>query len=379
MLGTELTSEEQLIKESVDRFIQRDYAFEHRRAAVDTELGFTESTWQTFAELGWLALTLPENAGGFAGGARQTAMLMEAFGRGLVTEPYLASIVLAGNAIRFAGAEGDALGVLEAAGRGELRLALAYAEPNSRYDVCYVETKAERTDAGFRLNGYKAVVINGANAQYFVVSARTAGEVFDEHGVSLFLVPADHAGVGVRGYATNDGGRAAEVTLDNIELGKSALIGQIDGAYVSLERAIDCAAAALCAEALGVMTVLNQTTLDYSKTREQFGQPIGKNQAVAHRLVDMFVALEESRSLLEVYMGDVDSDDREERVRAVSAMKIQVGKAGRLVGQEAIQLHGGIGMTDEYVAGHYFKRLTVITRLFGDLDWHLDRFASLSE
>jgi len=378
MLGIEPTEVEQLLVESVDRLVERDYPFELRRQAMQTELGFRPQIWSTFAELGWLGLLAPEAVGGFGGGARHCAILMEAFGRALVTEPYLASVVMAGSAIHLASQETQAETLLAEMVAGSRRPSLAYAEPTSRYDVNVVNTRAERSQSGWRISGRKSVVLNGDSADCFIVSARSAGADSDEEGISLFTIDTGQEGVAVRGYATNDGGRAAEVTFENVNVGTDALLGREGGAYAALEETIDRAAAAVAAESLGIMNVLNDLTLEYSKTRQQFGQPIGKNQALQHRLVDMFVALEESRSLLSVYMADVDSDDATERRRAVSAMKIQIGKAGRLVGQEAIQLHGGIAMTDEYAASHYFKRMTVITRLFGDVDWHLDRFAALS-
>ena len=378
MLGFESTEEEELLKESVDRFIERDYPFDRRLAAARSETGFREAIWATFAELGWLGLSLPESAGGFGGGARQTALMMEAFGRGLVTEPYLASIVMAGGAVAASGSDNQVASLLPGVASGDKRLSLAYAEPHSRYDLNSVSTSAVRKADGYVLNGHKSVVLNGDTADSLIISARISGTELDQAGISLFVVPGAQQGVTVRGYATNDAGRAADITFDNVEVGDDALLGEEGEAFAKLEQIVDRATAAVCAESLGIMTVLNDITLEYSKTRQQFGQPIGKNQAIQHRLVDMFVALEESRSLLSIYMGDVDSDDARERTRAVSAMKIQIGKAGLLVGQEAIQLHGGIAMTDEYIAGHYFKRLTVITRLFGDVDWHLDRFAAIA-
>lgn len=377
MLGIELSQDEQLLQESVERFIDRDYSFERRCESVRTESGFRTDVWSAFAELGWLGLSLPESAGGFGGGARQTAIVMEAFGRGLVTEPYLASVVMAGAAVSMAGSAGQIASLLAGLVAGEKRMSLAYVEPKSRYDVNAIGSRAVRNDNGYILNGHKSVVLNGDSADTFVVSARTAGDYLDKEGISLFVVEANREGVSVRGYATNDGGRAADVTFDNVALGEDALLGEEGDSFSVLERTIDQATAAVCAESLGIMTVLNNVTLEYTKTRQQFGQPISKNQALQHRLVDMFVALEESRSLLSIYMKDVDSHDSSDRARAVSAMKIQIGKAGRLVGQETIQLHGGIAMTDEYIVGHYFKRLTVISRLFGDVDWHLDRFASI--
>ena len=362
MLGMELTQEEQLLRESAARFVERDYAFSDRREAVNSELGFRQDVWAIFAELGWLGINVPASAGGSDGGARQTALVMEPLGRGLVIEPFLASAVT----------------LLPGLVRGERRMSLAYTEPKSRYDINVVGTRAVRSDDGYVINGHKSVVLNGDSAHGFIVSARTSGEEADTEGISLLEVPADQEGVSIRGYATNDGGRGADVSFDNVTVGETALLGEEGEGFSTLEQSIDRAIAAVCAESLGVMSVLNDVTLEYAKTRQQFGQPIGKNQALQHRLVDMFVGLEETRSLLAIYMGDVDSSDANERARAASAMKIQVGKAGRLIGQETIQLHGGIAMTDEYIASHYFKRMTVIARLFGDVDWHLDRFAMLS-
>jgi alkylation response protein AidB-like acyl-CoA dehydrogenase len=260
---------------------------------------------------------------------------------------------------------------------GESLLAFAHGERQSRYDIAAVATTAARQGDGFVLNGAKSVVLNGDSADKLVVSARSSGDERDEAGISLFVVDAAADGVTHRAYRTNDGSRAAEVVLDKVEVPADALLGEDGGAYPVIEETADRAAAALTGEALGLMDKLNELTLDYSKTREQFGQPIGKFQALQHRMVDMFVALEEARSLATVYMADVDSADRDERRRAVSAMKAQAGRSGRLVGQEAIQLHGGIAMTDDYMASHYFKRLTLVSRLFGDVDWHLERFASL--
>jgi len=377
MLGIELTQEEQLLRESADRFIERDYAFSERREAISSELGFRQDVWGTFAELGWLGINVPTSAGGIGGGARQTALVMEPFGRGLVTEPFLVSAVMASATVSLSGNEEQIEALLPGLVCGERRMSLAYAEPKSRYDINVVGTRAVRGDGGYVINGHKSVVLNGDSAHDFVVSARTSGEEADTEGISLLVVPADQEGVSIRGYATNDGGRGADVSFENVVVNEAALLGEEGGGFSALEQSIDRATAAVCAESLGIMSVLNDITLEYAKTRQQFGQPIGKNQALQHRLVDMFVGLEETRSLLAIYMGDVDSSDANERARAASAMKIQVGKAGRLIGQESIQLHGGIAMTDEYIASHYFKRLTVITRLFGDVDWHLDRFAML--
>ena len=298
MLGIEPTEEEQLLRESVDRLVERDYGFKKRLQAAKTQSGFRPEIWAMFAELGWLGLLLPESAGGFGGGARHSAILMEAFGRALVTEPFLASVVMSGSAISLAGGDARAESLLTDLVDGSRLMSLAYAEPASRYDVNVVATRAEQNDAGWVIVGRKSVVLNGDSADMFVVSARTAGEDADVEGISLFTVSADQKGLAVRGYATNDGGRAAELSFTNVEVAKDALLGTQGSAYSVLEKTIDRAAVAVAAEALGIMTVLNDLTLEYSKTRQQFGQPIGKNQALQHRLVDMFVALEESPFLV---------------------------------------------------------------------------------
>ena len=377
MIDLELSSEQQLIKESADRFVERDYPFNDRRTAAKSEQGFRPEIWKTFAELGWLGLGLPEDVGGF-GGAKDVAILSESLGKGLVNEPFLASVVLGGGTLARAGTPAQQQDVLPSLVAGETLLAFAHGERQSRNDIAAVTTTAKSQGGGYRLDGAKSVVLNGDTADRLVVSARMAGGERDEDGLSLFLVDADASGVSRRGYATNDGSRAAEIVFEGVDVSSDTLIGEEGAAYPIIEETVDRGAAALCGEALGLMAALNDLTIDYSKTREQFGQPIGKFQALQHRMVDMFVALEEARSLTTVYMNDVDSDDRDERRLAVSAMKAQIGKSGRLIGQEAIQLHGGIGMTEEYAAGHYFKRLTIVARLFGDVDWHLERFASLS-
>ena len=376
MLDLELSEEQQLLQDSANRFIEREYDFADRRKAANSEEGFRRSAWKTFADLGWLAVGLPEDQGGF-GGARETAVLMEALGRGLVVEPYLATVVMAGKAVALAGSDAQKDEMLGQVISGELLMSLAHGELKSRYTISHVETRAEASGDGWILNGHKGVVLNGDTADRLVVSARTSGATTDEDGISLFIVDPKAEGVTVRGYPTNDGGRAAEITLEDVTA--EAMLGEEGKAYPVLEEVIDRAAAALCAESLGLMAVLNDMTTEYAKTREQFGQAIGKFQILQHRMVDMFVALEESRSLTAVYMADVDSSDRNERRYAVSAMKVQCDKAGRTVGQEAVQLHGGIAMTDDYSASHYFKRLSVIARLFGDSDWHLDRFAKLTQ
>jgi pimeloyl-CoA dehydrogenase small subunit len=372
-----LSDDQQLLKESVERFIERDYDFNHRQAASRSDDGFNRDTWATFAELGWLGATLPEAYGGTEGGGVETMVLMEALGHGLVVEPILPSVILGGGIVRHAGSEDQKQALLPAMAEGSKLLAFGYAEPQSRYDLHDVALTATKDGDGYILNGQKSVVLNGDTADTLIVSARTSGERRDKDGISLFVVDRGADGLDVRGYPTVDGQRAAELGFDGVRLGTDALLGAEDQALGAIEQVIDDATAAVCAEALGIMAVLNDTTLEYLKTREQFGKKLGEFQALQHRMVDMFVAREESIGLVNVASMRIDDDGDQERKRCVSAAKVQIGRAGRLVGQEAIQLHGGIAMTDEYKVGHYFKRISMIGRLFGDLDHHLDRFITL--
>ena len=372
-----LSSDQRLLKESVERFVRRDYPFAKRRANAAADGGFGRDTWAVMAELGWLGAALPEDWGGSGGSGVETMVLMEGLGRGLVVEPLLSSAVLGGGLIRHGGSDAQKAALLPALVRGELLLAFAYAERQSRYDLQDVALTARRDGVGFVLDGHKGVVLGGDTADAIVVSARTGGARRDAAGISLFLVDRDVAGLTSRGYPTIDGSRAAEFVFDGVAVDADALVGDLDGALPLIERVVNTATAAVSAEALGIMSVLNEATLEYLKTREQFGQPIGRFQALQHRMVDMFMAREETQSLVAVAALTADADDPARRARAVSAAKVQVGKAGRLIGQEAVQLHGAIAMTDEYGVGHYFKRLGMIGRLFGDADHHLRRFASL--
>ena len=375
-----LSSDQRLLKESVERFVRRDYPFTKRRANAAADGGFGRDTWAVMAELGWLGAALPEDwggSGGGGGGGVETMVLMEGLGRGLVVEPLLSSAVLGGGLIRYGGSDAQKAALLPALVRGELLLAFAYAERQSRYDLQDVALTARRDGVGFVLDGHKGVVLGGDTADAIVVSARTGGARRDAAGISLFLVGRDVAGLTSRGYPTIDGSRAAEFVFDGVAVVADALVGDLDGSLPLIERVVDTATAAVSAEALGIMSVLNEATLEYLKTREQFGQPIGQFQALQHRMVDMSMAREETQLLVAVAALTADADDPARRAHAVSAAKVQVGKAGRLIGQEAVQLHGAIAMTDEYGVGHYFKRLGMIGRLFGDADHHLRRFASL--
>jgi pimeloyl-CoA dehydrogenase small subunit len=371
-------SEEQtLLSDSIERFVQNDYAFDARQKTIKQDPGYDPALWSQFAELGWLGVPFPESDGGFGGSAVDTMIIMEQFGKGLVVEPYLATVVLAGGALKLAGNPKQKEQYLASIIDGSKQAALAFVEPQGRYNLADLTTRAESSDGGWTLNGHKAVVLNGPNADFFVVSARTGGGQRDRDGVSLFVVPGDSDGLSRRDYPTVDAFRASEVTFENVQLGSDALLGEPGEGLAVLEQVIDEGILAVGAEAVGAMEVLYKDTVEYCKTREQFGQPIGKFQVLQHRMVDMFMEHEQSKSLLFMAAMRMDEGYGEEARKAASALKVQVGKSGRFVGQGAVQLHGGMGMTDELNIGHYFKRLTTIDTLFGNVDFHLKRFGSL--
>ena len=373
MVDFSYSEEQQLLKDSVERFAREQMTIGRRRELVASDDGFSRDNWAKFAELGWLAAPFSEASGGLGGGPLEVMVLMEAFGRGLALEPFLATVLLAGGLLEKGGNADQKAALLPGVVAGETMLAFAYAEPRSRFALNDVATRAARDGAGYRLTGHKAVVFHGASADTLVVSARTSGEARDADGITLFLVDPAADGVTLRGYGTVDGLRAADIRLDDVAVGEDAVVGAVGAALPLIEEVVDRATVALCAEALGLMDVLYETTLEYSKTRQQFGRPIGKFQVVQHRLVDMFVACQQARSM--VLMATLKLDTPERR-RAVSAAKVHIGRAGRLIGQEAVQLHGGMGMTEELIVGHYFKRLTMIDTCFGNVDHHLARFAA---
>ena len=370
----DLSDDQRLLKDSVDRLILDRYGFEARRGYRAQADGWSRAEWASFAELGLLGLPFSEDEGGFGGGPVETGLVMEAFGRGLVVEPYFPSVVLCGALLRH-GASVDARADLVAGlAAGTMVLAYAQAERQSRYSLQDVKTTARLDGGEWRIDGAKSLVLNGDSADVLLVSARTAGDARDAEGISLFRVDAGAAGVTRQGYATQDGLRAAEIGFAGVP---GVLLGAAGGALPAMERAQDEAIAALCAEAIGLMESMHALTLDYLKTRKQFGRAIGENQALQHRSVDMFVSLEQARSMSLYATVMAGSEDAGERRRAIHAAKVQVGKSGRHIGQEAIQLHGGIGMTIEYAVGHYFKRMSMIERAFGDTQTHLAALARL--
>ncbi len=370
-----LSDEQILFQESVDNFVAKEFDFDQRRGLVTSEDGFSRDHWANFSELGWLGLALDEAHGGLGGSALDTTVLMEAFGRGLVPSPYLSSVVLGGGLVATAGNDVQKSALLPSLVVGELILAFAYAEPRGRYDLAHVETRAEKKNGGYVLSGHKSVVFHGTSAERIVVSARTSGAVGEVDGISLFLLARETPGLSLRPYPTIDGLRAAEVMLAEAS---GELLGAEGQAYGVIEAVIDNAIIAVCAEAVGIMQTLNEMTRAYVDSRKQFGVAIGKFQVLQHALVDMYMAHELSKSLTYRAAGVVVTADMRGRARAASAAKVQIGKAGKLIGEQAVQLHGGMGMTDELAIGHYFKRLAMIETLFGNTDHHRRRFACLS-
>ncbi|HZX25530.1 MAG TPA: acyl-CoA dehydrogenase family protein [Telluria sp.] len=363
------TEEQQQFADALRRWTAKDYGFEQRRAIVYSAAGVSDQAWATLTELGMLALPVPEEQGGFDGSAVDMFVVMQELGRALVVEPYFAT-VLGAQFLKLGGTQAEALARVAA---GELKLACALGEPQARHDMFDVATTARAEGDGYVLDGRKSVVVHGAEAGALVVSARGAG------GIQLFLVPTDAPGLSVRGYRTADGQRAADVTLANVRLAADARIGPPDDASGLLDAALDYGAGLLCAEALGAMQALFDATLEYLKTRQQFGAPIGKFQALQHRMADMYIHLEQARSMAMLAAVKLGSADPHERARAVSAAKYRVGQAARFIGQQAIQLHGGMGVTDELPAAHHFKRLTAIELTLGDSDHHLQRFMATPE
>ncbi|MEN8665590.1 MAG: acyl-CoA dehydrogenase family protein [Polycyclovorans sp.] len=367
------SEEQQQFRDSLDRYIREAYDFDARRAIVRSETGWSREVWQQLAEMGALAVALPEDHGGFGGNAFDTLLVMEALGRGMVVEPYLATVVLGAGLIADAGSDAQKAEILPAVAAGERQLVLAHAEAGGRYALTQVATTAKKDGSGYVLNGSKAVVLHGDIADQLIVSARTSGTANDEQGISLFLVDANAAGVSRMGYATQDEMRAADIALKDVRVSAQALIGAEGAAFAVVEKAVDRGIAAICAEAVGSMGAVIEATVGYLKTRKQFGVPIGTFQALQHRAVDMYLHAEQARSMAYLAAAKLDAS-REERRRAVSAAKVLVSQSARFVGQQAVQLHGGIGVTDELAVSHYFKRLTMISLAFGDSDHHLAQF-----
>ena len=373
----ELSDEQRLLKDSVERLFASRYDFEARKKYLAEPKGWSEALWRHYAELGLLGLPFAEEHGGIGGGPVETMIVMETAGRALAAEPYLATVVLGGGFVRLGASDTAKAELLPKVAAGEALLAFAHAERQARYDLADVAATARKDGAGYVLDGAKSLVLHGDVADRLIVSARLSGGQRERNGIGLFLVDADAQGVSRRGYPTVDGLRAAEVTLAGVRVAADAVLGEPGNAFPLIERVVDTAIAALTAEAVGAMAAMNEITVDYLKTRKQFGVPIGNFQVLQHRASEMLIALEQARSMAMLATMMADEPNAAERRKAVSAAKVQIGRSGRFIGQQAVQLHGGIGMTMEYKVGHYFKRVTMIDTLFGDADHHLAALARM--
>ncbi len=370
------TDEQSMLRDTVASYLADHYSFDQRHALLAKEPGWSPAVWKAFAEeLGILGAPFSEELGGLGGGPIENMIVMQEMGRALVVEPYLGTVVIGGGFLKhsgYAGAEA-LIGQIIA---GETIFAFAYAEPQGRYNLADLKTTAKKDGSGWVLNGAKAVVIGGPYASHFIVTARTGGGQRDQDGVSVFIVEKGAAGVSTRDYPTVDGFRASEVIFENVKLGADALVGPEGQAMPLIEKVVDEAVVATCGEACGVLAKLHEGTLEYTKQRKQFGQPISAFQVLQHRMVDMFIQVEQAVSM--TYMATIKLSHDKQRSKSAAAAKVQIGKACRFVGQNAIQLHGGMGMTDEMAIGHYFKRATMIESAFGSTDHFLARYEFLS-
>ena len=372
----DLTEEQRLLRDSVERLLADRYTFEKRKGFLAEADGWSREMWAQYAELGFLGVPFPEEHGGFGGGGIETMVVMEAIGRSLALEPYLATVVLAGTALRLAGSEAQCSALIPQISDGSLIMTVAHGERQARYDLSDVLTTARPKGSGWVIDGAKTVVSHGDGADKLIVSARTAGDRNDENGITLFLVDGKASGIARRSYTLRDGARAAEVALSGVEVDGDAVLGSVGTGFPIIARVAEAGIAAMAAEAVGAMEAMQAMTLEYLKTRQQFGRTIGSNQALQHRASEMFVALEQGRSLAMLAAMMVDEVDAAERTRNLATVKVGVGQAARFVSQNAVQLHGGIGMTEEYAVGHYFRRCMVIEHTFGDTGHHLSRLAA---
>ena len=373
----ELSEEQQLLSDSLRRYLANEYSIDARAKIVDSPTGWSEAVWAAFAEMGLLGVPFAEEHGGFGGTAVDVMLVMEALGEGLVVEPYWVNVGLAGRHVARGGSEAQQKRILPSLIQGKHRLAFAHTERTARYDLRHVGTRAKRAGQGYTLNGEKRAVLHGGSADTLIVSARTAGGDTDAAGIGLFLVDRAVPGLTLKEYRTIDELRAADVWLSDVTVPADARLGDEGRALPLIEDAADYATALLCAEAVGAIRYANEATLEYLKTRRQFGVPIGSFQALQHRMVDMVISYEQARSMACLACVKVDTAPPGERRHAVSAAKIKVADACRHVSQEAVQLHGGMGMTEELKVSHTFRRLTMIGQTFGDAEHHLERFAAL--
>ncbi|MEP4149482.1 MAG: acyl-CoA dehydrogenase family protein [Halioglobus sp.] len=375
-MNFEFTEEQVMLRDSVARYVQDDYDWETRVAIANSDAGIDRSKWQTFAELGWLSIPFAEEHGGFGGGALDVMLVMEELGKGLVLEPYLATVLLYGGLLQKGGSAQQQEARIPSIIDGSSLGAFAYLERQSRFETSDVVTTATANDGGYVLNGEKVVVFNGVNADQLIVSARTSGEQSDEQGISLFLVAADAEGVESVSFRMMDGQRVANIVFKDVQVSADDLVGALDDGHALINAVVRDANLALSAEALGIMAQLNAKTVEYARTREQFGVAIGKFQALQHRMVDTFISYEQTKSLLYRAVCAL-TDDQEDEDQAIHALRMMVDKAGKHIFGEAIQLHGGMGITDELDIGHYAKRLMMINTTFGNGDYHQAKFNAL--
>jgi alkylation response protein AidB-like acyl-CoA dehydrogenase len=377
-MNFEFSDEQQQLHGSIGRYLTEQYSFEKFRSIAASAAGWDKTVWSGLADLGVLGINVPSEHGGLGFGPLETLAMMGECGRSLVLEPVLSSAVIATTALNAFGASAAAAELLRNLAGGEKIAVLAHFESGARFDAQWVTTRARRSGTSYILDGHKAAVMHASAADVLLVSARSAGDAQDAAGVSLFAVPRGTPGVQLDVYPTIDEQRAADVYLKGVELPAASLLGTESGAFAAIETALDAGLSALCAEAVGVMQAVLDATVQYVQTRQQFGQPIGRFQALQHRIADMLIHLEQARSMSYLAALRCSVDNLIERRKALSAAKVVVGQAARFVGQQAVQLHGGMGMTDELIVSHYFKRLTAAEIMFGDSDSHLQRFASLT-
>jgi alkylation response protein AidB-like acyl-CoA dehydrogenase len=379
-MNFEFNEEQKMLKESMQRWFQDNYSFDQRQVIAQSNDGFSRENWQTFAELGWLSIPFSETHGGFGGTVIDIAAMMEEFGKALVIEPAISTLVLFGGLLESSSNTAVAADLIPKIIEGSVLGALACFEPQARYDLSNIATTAVKDGDNYLLTGQKSLVLGGANADYFIVSARTSGAVTDDAGISLFLLKSDSLGLKVDSHQLMDGQRVADLSLENVSVSPDMLLSELDGAYPMLDDVVQKMNVAVSAEALGIMQKLNTTTVEYTKTRKQFGVQISSFQVLQHRMVDTFMAAEQTKSMLygalcELTDGVTSANDAK---ATVSGLRTVVAKYGKLVGDEAIQLHGGMGITDELDVGHYVKRLMMINLLFGDKDFFQKQYNQLA-
>ena len=377
-MNFDYNEEQTLLDNMVTSFVRDNYDWDTRCSIVKTESGWKEENWKQFAELGLLGVPFDKAHGGLGGQATDIMIVMEQFGKGLVVEPYMSAIILAGGLISKLGSDNQKDSIIPEIISGKQRYVFAYAEPQSRFDLFDVKCSASLDGENYVINGFKSVVFGASMATHVIISARTSGDQRSKSGITLFMVDIKSEGITLQNYPTIDEYRASEVVIENLKVSKDNILGSIDGSYEAIEEQIDLSTIAVCSEAVGILQVLKDSTNDYCKNRKQFGQPIGANQVIKHRLVDMMIEYEQAKSIL--YMAvTADLSNPIERRKAASAAKARIGKAIKFVGENAIQLHGGMGVVDEYMISHFFKRATMIGILFGNVDFHMKRYIELTQ